>query len=864
MAKSKEEILVEIAVSGDKALTALNKHSAAVRDLKKENKDLENQLKELNTSDKNYAETKSVLIKQINLNKIAITEESKAEREYQKIIQNNIVIEKEKEGSIKAMAAQLSNLRNEYDKMSREQKSSTEIMDGARISGIELQKEIESLANAYDLARKEEGLFQQGVGNYPETVGASTKSLRDLKKELKELRDEQAKVTGKEFDELGKKINDVEGKIGDLNDAFKTQVGTAMEQTNAGLKLIQEGIVNLDFDKIKIGLGGVKISALAASVGMAALTSAMTLGLSQILQWLPSLDKLKDMFFGLTIENNRFINAQKSLAEETKYVLQEEQDLIKAQEDRIKINLALGKSTKENEEFILKAKLDSYDKQKEINEDELRRLYVLQERREKAGKELNEDEIKRKNELQTWLIYFNTNRAKIQKDFDLQEQLQQIDKEKKLLELAKQAKQRHLDFEKEYRNSIIALMQDGTSKEIAQIQENAKQTLAELKEKYKGEVEIQKLISNIELKLKQDTEALKQAYADETVKKNIAEQKQSIKNQLELVEKGSWEELNLKRNFLKLEKQERLNARSETNEDLFEIEEVFNKRIEQLNLDYVNSLWQDEEKKREEYIKTREFFEEQERLKVEAARQAAYDMFESLSELASATTELTTTELAQRQKRYERVTALNNAEYTAKIAAINNEAISEQQKQQKIELARQQFEASENERNARYKKQNADLVAVQKSAALAQVAIESGVAIAKAFTAASSLPPPANLIAYVASAAAIAKGIADAKSIINSTEIPEYARGGFIEGGEKIIRVNERGQETIMNANATRMFAPQLEAMNAMGNGNNAALLNNEQLAQSIIEGIKELPPQQVSVTEINEVQQRLNVIERL
>lgn len=41
-----------------------------------------------------------------------------------------------------------------------------------------------------------------------------------------------------------------------------------------------------------------------------------------------------------------------------------------------------------------------------------------------------------------------------------------------------------------------------------------------------------------------------------------------------------------------------------------------------------------------------------------------------------------------------------------------------------------------------------------------------------------------------------------------------FASGGLVPPGERIIRVNERGQETVMNNQATRKYGPMLNAMN--------------------------------------------------
>ena len=94
----------------------------------------------------------------------------------------------------------------------------------------------------------------------------SAKTLGEMKKSLKELVAEQQNVArgSKDWDRLSKAINDAEGRIGDLQDSFSTLKGSGIERATSSLSLLREGITNLDFEKVKIGLGGVK-AALAAT-----------------------------------------------------------------------------------------------------------------------------------------------------------------------------------------------------------------------------------------------------------------------------------------------------------------------------------------------------------------------------------------------------------------------------------------------------------------------------------------------------------------------------------------------------------------------------------------------------------------------
>lgn len=87
------------------------------------------------------------------------------------------------------------------------------------------------------------------------TFNSETK-LSGMTKTLREMKTALGNVDGKEFNKLANAINEAEGKIGDLNDSFNTLRGSGVERTNTSLNLMKEGLLNLDFDKVKIGANG--------------------------------------------------------------------------------------------------------------------------------------------------------------------------------------------------------------------------------------------------------------------------------------------------------------------------------------------------------------------------------------------------------------------------------------------------------------------------------------------------------------------------------------------------------------------------------------------------------------------------------
>lgn len=94
------------------------------------------------------------------------------------------------------------------------------------------------------------------------------------------------------------------------------------------------------------------------------------------------------------------------------------------------------------------------------------------------------------------------------------------------------------------------------------------------------------------------------------------------------------------------------------------------------------------------------------------------------------------------------------------------------------------------------------------TAALANAGINTAEGVTKAL---SSAPPPLNFA--LATAVGVAGGIQIAK--IGAQTIQGFEKGGLVQGGRQLIQINERGQEFVMNAQATRRNLPALQAMNA-------------------------------------------------
>lgn len=153
--------------------------------------------------------------------------------------------------------------------------------------------------------------------------------------------------------------------------------------------------------------------------------------------------------------------------------------------------------------------------------------------------------------------------------------------------------------------------------------------------------------------------------------------------------------------------------------------------------------------------------------------------------------------------------------------------------------------------------------------ALAEIAFNTGVAIAKGVSSALSVAFPASIPAIVSTIATVLSNIATATSIVNSAK---FAEGGLVTGegtgtSDSIPAMLSNG-ESVMTARTTAMFAPVLSAFNQMGGGVPISLayggtsMGEEMLARAFARGASALPNPVVGVQEITRVANRVQVLE--
>ncbi len=201
---------------------------------------------------------------------------------------------------------------------------------------------------------------------------------------------------------------------------------------------------------------------------------------------------------------------------------------------------------------------------------------------------------------------------------------------------------------------------------------------------------------------------------------------------------------------------------------------------------------------------------------------------------------------------------------------------TKRQEQEKKELAEESASAFGNVAGSianmlkTFGEENEELAKLSKVIALAQIAIETGVATAKGISSAMSVPFPANLPAIATTITAIISGMTSAISTVKSAK---FASGGLVtgpgSGTSDSIPARLSNGESVMNAKTTSMFGPLLSSLNQAGGGvafNPAAGGQREGyefLASAVAAGMKRVSLR-VGVDEVTRVQNRVTTIEEI
>ena len=156
MAKNEvSTVVLDVKVNYEDAIKKIADYRTRLDKVKETEAELKKQLKEGAIKRKEYNQA-------ISETKIEAAEYNEAIRVITKQVRNQIKVEKEQEGSLKSLRAELSNLTAEYDAMSRAERESA--------SGKAFGDKIKELSEEIKKAEEATGRYYRNVGNYEESI----------------------------------------------------------------------------------------------------------------------------------------------------------------------------------------------------------------------------------------------------------------------------------------------------------------------------------------------------------------------------------------------------------------------------------------------------------------------------------------------------------------------------------------------------------------------------------------------------------------------------------------------------------------------------------------------------------------------
>lgn len=218
---SEKQILLDIQINYK---TAVN----AIVELQKRIDAVRNQQLELNSALKAGTISQDDYSKGMVATNSLIKDLKESQKNYTNEIQTSLKAQKEQEGSLKQLRAELKNLLKSYDELSRE--------DREEIGGIgentllrirELQKELKE-------AEEVSGRFQRNVGSYEDAIKNALSGQGSMRSVLKQIREELVNLNY-QYDSLSGTITDQKTKIATLTQTYGSnseEVKTAIDELN--------------------------------------------------------------------------------------------------------------------------------------------------------------------------------------------------------------------------------------------------------------------------------------------------------------------------------------------------------------------------------------------------------------------------------------------------------------------------------------------------------------------------------------------------------------------------------------------------------------------------------------------------------
>ena len=868
----------------EKILDIKVNYSTAIKAIGEAEKKLKEELKNGEISRDEYN-------KQMAASKAYITDCNDSIRALSKQMQNQIKQEKENEGSLKSLRAELSNLTAEYDALSKADR------ENAEIGGV-LKDRINEVTKELKGAEEETQRYYRNVGNYKNAIIEAADANIPFVHQINQL------VTG---------LGGLRSYLSGVKDEM-VKVATTTTGLTRVVKLLQAAAVGLGIGALLIALGSL-VSYLSRTQAGIELANKVMASLGATVDVLiDRASKLGSALVNLFSGNFRqagedakaiFSGIGEEIAEETKQAW----ELAGALEDIEKKEIMLSMSRSKNRAEIEKLKkaaddttlstnerIKAAEKAAKIEQDDLKIQTELAKTRiaNMLGyTSVTDEALKTIRDLQTGAISADEAIKRIGFSESTKEDLRAVSEQViQLNELeedsygrqtelqntlngireegadkAQEMRDKELEEVRKAEDAMLVLVKDGRQKQTQEIEYEYNRQIEDLKNRLSTETDLtakarEAINTQIEALEQQKKQALDKL-SDEDLQKEIENRQKLIEAQLASVEEGSRQEYDLKMKQLQTQREAELADKELTEQMKAAIEDKYRKQQQDL-MDQFNA---EVKQKQQDEMRMR-----MENELLELQNSGASEL-ELLAEQAEQKKEIYDSIL---RDNYETDLEYNNAKLEAqqdyndaKQELSDKEVEIEQKKQSAMAQITSALGgllelAGENNRTA---------AIAAKTLAIAEVAIAQGVAIANAVkTATKSSATWIDMLAAIATV--IASVTAVMSTATKSIKSAKFASGGLVTGPgtgtSDSIPARLSNGESVMTARATEMFAPILSSFNMMGGGvpinvtqtSNQAL-GEDMLARAVAKGVSEIRPV-VSVEEINTVSNRVKVLENL
>ena len=920
--------ILDIQVRYDDAIRGIAKYQQVIDQTKQRQKELKKELDAGQISIDEYN-------MEMAASKQVISENNEAIRILNKEIQNNINAEKQQQDSLVALRASLSNLTRQYDEMSEAERESASGQDlevhinaitdkikeaeektqrfyrnvGSYQQAFEkalspLKKQLDEMRDAYLAMSEEErkGATGEEMRTHMEEIRAQLEATSEAGGQFQS---ELLSLVGIQGGFLGSIANSV-GGMESMSQAFMAGKAAVSAFGKQLLALLMNPVVAIIAGIALVIMGLVKainsseeatnrVSVLLAPLkklldGLLHVLQIFAAGILTVVEawaklydWQMKLMEKLPLVGGAIKEINESNREAIEIAKEKIAIEQQSRvDEVQNAKDALEVS-KLRTLAKDKEKYTAEERLKFVREANKLEEQQADRNVKLAERKLKALQtesewaENNAETNKELAKLEADVYrarkeqYDKTRELKEQENTIIQEGIASAKaeaeaKKKAAEEYAKTAKEqrdKERDAIRQAEDALLSLVKDEREKRRKEINLSYSREIADLKRKLteeknltaKAKDAIQQIIKAKEQQLQVELQKL----SDEQLQKDIANRQKLIDTQLAAVKSGSEQEFQLKMQQILAQRDMELSNTELTEQMKQAIRDKYNKQMDDLDA----QREADTLKKQQDAVKVRFETEiaqahgnEEEilRIKVEQKRVE----LESLHQMEGESIE------AFNLRKIE----IENAYLDAK------QDLTDKQ----VEIEQVKFQAAADITNSLSALADAagehsrELAMASKILALAEIAINTGKAIAAGVAQAQSVPFPGNIVAI---ATTIATVIANITTAIKTVKSAKFASGGQVvgpgTGPSDSVPAQLSNGESVITARATSMFSPILSSFNMMGGGvpiNLAASSNQtigeDMLARAVAKGVQMMPRPVVSVEEISSVSNRVEVLENL